>query len=253
VRPLASTTEFWVFLPGTELPSQEQMMHRMLAENPYKVKGSSPVGPKEGILFSDIRTHIALALRSKNPNAFRPDIFTEDAPATPEQVAALDESQSFVKVRYLSEEPLPDKRHLTFVLHAVDAIAELGGAKIVYDVVADRLWDRAALAAAIRDFPPGTSADQHVNAIWKPTAFGGYVQTKGLHKIGLSDLTTLEMQNDEQVLVLNVIGQAARAMWDAGAVPNPFEVEAFSDRFNVVTQPAKDGRLPVRIMRVQAT
>ena len=248
-----SSTEFWVFQPGVTLPPQEAIMHRMLADNPYGKRGVSPVGPQEGILFSDIRTHIALVLKSKNPHAFRGDLFVEVAEPTPEQLELIHASESLSKVRYVSETPLPDKRHLTFTTHASDAIAELSDAKLIYDVAAERLWDRDAFEEQLRKDPTGTGPAMHVRSIWKSTAWGGVVETRGLSKIGVRDLVSTEVPADQRVIVLEVLDAAARLIWECGSVSDPMEISAFDDAFRLKPMPVKDGRIPVRILRVQAT
>src|SRR5437870_8476526 len=72
-----SSNEYWVYLPGDRMPDQTQVMARVIGDNPYKQRGKNPVSPREGLLLSDIRLHLALVLRSKNPHVFRPDMFDE--------------------------------------------------------------------------------------------------------------------------------------------------------------------------------
>ena len=88
-RSYFAATEYWVYIPGTELPEQQTIMHRMLAANPYGKPSDPPLGPREGVIFSDVRLHIALVLRSKNPQAFRLDLFAEDVDTTPEQLESI--------------------------------------------------------------------------------------------------------------------------------------------------------------------
>gem|GEM_PF-5880495 len=57
--------EYWVYVPGTKLPKQDELMTRMVAENPLHRLGKPPIGAREGLLFSDIRLHLAMAIRSK--------------------------------------------------------------------------------------------------------------------------------------------------------------------------------------------
>ena len=92
----------------------------------------------EALIFSDVRLHIALVLRSKNAHVFRPDLFEEHVEPTVELLEGLAGSKSFAKIRFISEEPLKDHRHLIFLAHAADAIADLAKGKVIYDVVAER-------------------------------------------------------------------------------------------------------------------
>src|ERR1044072_845222 len=104
-----STNEYWVYLPGKEMPNQTEVMSRLIGDNPYRQGGKNPIGPREGLLLSDIRLHLALVLRSKNPHVFRPDLFDEYVDPTSEILERLANSESLVKVRYISEQPLNDR------------------------------------------------------------------------------------------------------------------------------------------------
>jgi hypothetical protein len=238
-------------MPDPELPSQTEVMHRMLAANPYGSPGDPPIGPPEGRFFSDIRLHIALVLRAKNPHAFRGDAFPEECAPSAEQVERISSCSSLAKLRFVSEDPLPDKRHITFMTHAADAMAELGNSTLIYDRTAERLIDRSELSSALGTDPKGTAAETHVRILWKPMALGGRSETRGMQKIGRPDLVSAEMDSDEQVLVSAVLTEAAKQLWDGGTISEPFEVQAFEDVFQVQALRPKDGRIPVRIMRVR--
>ncbi len=250
-QPYLAATEYWVYMPGTELPAQQDVMHRMLAANPYGRPSDPPIGPREGVMFSDIRLHIALVLRSKNPQAFRPDLFSEDVEPGSEQIATMTSSNSLAKIRFISEQPVPDKRHITFLVHAADAMAELGSSNLIYDLVTERLLDREELVGALRADPTGTDPALHVRVLWKRTPWGGQSETRGLRKVGASDLVSAEMEGDERVLVSEVVEEAAKTIWNEGIVPEPFQVQAFDDLFQIRTLRPKDGRMAIRILRVQ--
>ena len=100
--------EYFVYLPQEAMPDQDQLMDRVIKGGPY----GQPITSQEGILFSDIRLHLGLILRSKNPHVFRPDTFETHITPTQEILGELSNARAAVKVRYLSEEPLADKRHL---------------------------------------------------------------------------------------------------------------------------------------------
>jgi hypothetical protein len=251
-RTYFAATEYWVYLPGTELPEQKAIMHRMLSDNPYGRPSDPPLGPREGVIFSDVRLHIALVLRAKNPHAFRTDLFAEDVESTAEQLDRLAQAKSLAKIRFISDQPLPDKRHITFLVHATDAVSELANGILIFDHQSDRLIEPAEFSNMLRNDPTGTGPEMHVRVVWKRTAWGGQSETRGLRKIGLDDLVSAEMERDEKVLVVEVMDEAARQLWSSGTVPEPFEVSAFDDRFLIKTQPPRNGFRPVRIMRVQA-
>ena len=127
-----AVTEYWVYIPGEKLPKQDDIMSLVLG-------GNSPIGPQEGLLFSDIRLHVALVLRSKNPHVFRPDLFDDHIEPTPEILTALAESKALAKIRYLSEVRLKSDAHLQLLPYLAYAYCKLADGKAIYDVSAERL------------------------------------------------------------------------------------------------------------------
>jgi hypothetical protein len=245
-----ASAEYWVYLPGDKMPSQDAMLTRMVGKNPYSQRGQSPIGQSEGIILSDIRLHIALILRSKNPHVFRPDLFDNIA-IDAEQLAALSESHSIVKLRYISELLLSDKRHLQFLIHAADAMAEIGNSRLIYDTVAQRIFTKEELAKELAESVDATRSSLHVRTLWKGTADERHAETLGLKKMGLEELRTGPMEADEQVLIDHVLEPAIEHIWLANRVPTELEVEAFDDPFKVLFTPKKDGFVDVRILRIQ--
>jgi hypothetical protein len=242
--------EFWVYLPHEKLPSQEAVMTAMVAQNPHARPGFTPIGSKEGILFSDIRLHVSHVLRSKNPHTFRPDLFEDGVVVSAGTLAALAESHSFVKVRYVSEVPLADSRHLTFMLHFADAYARLGGATAVYDVVSEVLYTPEEFHARIGEHADTTRPELHVRVEWNPVR--GVAFTKGLIKVGLPELETAGASADMRQLVVEVMREAAHRYWEVGSAEGPMVVEYFGDRFEVTPKPKKGGGKEVHIVRIQA-
>lgn len=242
--------EYWVYQPGETMPAQDKLLDRMVGKNPYRQPGIDPIGPMEGLVLSDIRLHMALVLRRKNTAIFRPDLFAE-IEVTPEHLAELATSKSLVKIRYVSEEPLKDKRHLQFLIHAADAVADLGGATLIYDATGQRLFLKEELEQALRENPDGTRVDLQAWSLWREgvTSFG---ETRGLRKIGLDDLRTGSMEEDEKVLVTYLLEMAIERLWSHTAMPDEVSVEAYGDSFRILFDRAKEGFAPTRILREQA-
>jgi hypothetical protein len=213
------------------MPSQEQIMHRMLAGNPYGPPGSSPIGKAQGILFSDVRTSIALVLKEKNGRLFRPSIFPESP--TEAQIHLLDNAQSLVKVSFISEEPLKSMDHAVFAIHAADAIADLAEGTLIYDRVAERLWERDELAGRLKRYPSGRDTELHVFTNWVDAPSGGWAETRGLPKVGVKDLRTVPMEHDERNLIQAILELAAENIWFNLGIPEELVVSLFDDRFQV--------------------
>jgi len=228
--------EYWVYLPGVQMPPQDEVMTHLVRPE----AGPASISGKEAVLFSDIRLHIALVLRSKNAYLFRPDLVAPAVDATPEQLKALEAAQSFAKVRYLSEEPVPDTRYLKFLPQVARAIAHLGEGSIIYDSIGERLLSPSDLAAG----DPGP----HIR--WMPAASGGHVETLGLKKRGVPDIKTAPISADERWIVSEIIGQVAREAWDKAELPPTMMAEAYEDRFRVDLELDREGAV-ARIHRIQ--
>lgn len=252
-RPYLALAEYWVFLPGTEMPDQDSLITRMMSNNPFSRAGRSPLSTSEGILFADVRLHMALSLRSKNPHVFRPDLTDDYVESTPAFVTALDEAKSFVKLRYVSEEPLKDKRHVQFLVHAACAMAELGGAKIIYDVTQAKMISLEELTDRLTEDPDGTRPELNLRATWDKTEEnGGCALSHGLTKIGIPELRSAPVDLDERWLATTIMEDAARQIWQLGTTPESVDVSAYDDNFKVLVEETLKGPSRVRIIREQA-
>lgn len=246
-----ATIEYWVYLPSEQMPLQNAVMERVTRGNPHQGLGGSPIGPAEALLFSDVRLHFALVLKSKNPHAFRPDLFAAHVEPTPADLRALAEAVAFAKVRFVSDEPLSHKRHVQIVTHAADAVAALGEGVLVYDVVTERLMSPSDFSQSLDNAPDALSPALHVRTVKEPGPSGASVETRGLQKIGIRELATATLELDEVMLAENVLMAAAEELWKVGESRPSVEVDAYLDRFRVELLPAKGERTPVRLLRVQ--
>lgn len=237
--------EYWVYFPGEDLPDQSEVMTSMITGNPYGAK----IGKREGILFSDIRMHISLILKSKNPHVFRPDLFT-DAEPDRDALAALAQAKSIAKIRYLSEQPLIDHRHLLFVPHLADAYARLGKAVLVYDAVTETLLSPAQFSAFLREHDNLEETEDHFRVKWVNSGEEAYASTKGLVKKGLPELNSAPVRTDNELLVTEVMRAVAANFWKEGKVGTDVTVECFGDEFKATLAPGKGTRL-VHLRRIQ--
>lgn len=228
--------EYWVYLPGEVLPPQDDVMTALVQPS----VGRSLLGPGEALLFSDVRLHIALVLRSKNAHVFRPDLMEPHIEATPEQLEALSAAKSLAKVRFVSEEPVPDRRYLNFLPQAARTLARLGGGTLVYDLLGERLLE----AEALQKGDPGPYIR------WVDRADGGYVRTHGLVKVGLPEIQTLPISADERWIVQEILSQVADEAWRTGVLPPSAEAKAFDDRFRVDLETGPDGIASARVHRL---
>ncbi len=240
--------EYWVYLPDEVLPEQDAVLHSMVAANPYGKK----IGKREGLIFSDIRMHTSLILKSKNPHVFRPDLFT-DAQADRDSLAALAQAKSIAKLRYLSEVPLLDNRHLLFLPHLADAYVRLGNAVLIYDAVTETLLTPAQFSAFIKENENLEETDAHVRVNWVRTGDDAYAATKGMIKKGLPELNTAPVRNDNQLLVTAVLTAVAGSFWRDGKVGTDVTVQCFGDDFHATLTAAKGTPRQVHLKRIQTS
>lgn len=238
--------EYWVYLPEAKMPPQDAIMTRMIQTNPH---GAGVIGPREGLLFSDIRLHFGLATRQKNPQLFRPDLFRDRAEPTPEILASLADSVALVKLRYVSEIPIPDFRHLQFLLHASDAVAELGQGKVIYDAINARLMTDRDLHQRLKATPDATGFDINVIVDWAPN---DEARATGLTKVGLPDLHTPESPSDHRALILQLMEEVARRLWDSASFIDSMEIEAYGDLFSIKLEREMRDLATVKITRFNA-
>lgn len=248
-------TEYWVYIPGTKLPPQDVLMNRMVAENPHHRRGKPPIGAREGLLFSDVRLHLGIATRAKNPHIFRPDLFEIDVSVTPEILEGLAASHGMVKVRYISEEPLRDTRHLQFLPHMVEAVCALADGQAVFDPVQEKLWSASAFREALAENPNWERCDAHVRTTWTAEEIGGRARTHGMVKVGLADLESDPSPLDHETLVCELIDEAAARLFRSAIdgslpidVPVSMEIERYDDTFLLDLDPQAE-KIGVHIRR----
>ncbi len=244
--------EYWVYLPGETMPNQDELMTLMVRDNPYHRGGVSPIGQSEGLVFSDVRLHMALVLRSKNTHIFRPDQFAEHIPHDDKLLESLMAAKSLVKIRYASEIPLSNKRHLQFLLHAADATAELGHGEVIFDLKAEQLLSRSRLRQMLKENFNATGYDLHTEVLWKQSIEVGHVESRGLVKIGIEELQSGDVDIDQRVITTHLMEEAVQTIWNSNSLPDMLEFSQFEDTFRLEFERIKDKMTIVRILRVQS-
>jgi hypothetical protein len=243
--------EYWVFIPDDKMPNQDEIMTSMVARNPHTQGGQAPVGAKEGILFSDVRLHCSLVLRAKNPHVFRPDIYAE-VEVSPDILAGLSLAQAIVKIRYVSEVPLSDDRHLQFLPHMAGAYARMGKATAIYDAVTEQLFTPQEFEGILGQDIDVKRPEVHVRVSWIRDGGAARAETKGLIKKGMAELVTADARIDNERLVCEVLEDAAHLAWTRGENLETEIVEYFGDKFEVRILPPRERKSLVHIVRYQA-
>lgn len=244
-----AVAEFWVYSNAEKLPLTPVLMDHVIGRNPHNKPGRPCITSREGVLFSDIRLHLGLAKREKNPHVFRPDLFESDAVPDAQILERLSESTTIAKVRYASQEKLPDRRHLQFLTHLADAMARAVGGQIVFDTVTERFWLVEELAQELETNPNAERADLHLRTVWRTTPEGHVGATLGLRKVGRRELETLLQEADHEVIVRELLELAAGILFRDPEAKLPLTVKLHDDEFVVEPVKVSEGRSVVKLTR----
>lgn len=247
--PYLALAEYWVYVEEPVAPKQDDVMTRMVQSNPYAKSGIPPIGPKEGLLWSDIRFHMALVLREKNAQTFRPDLFEAHVEPSAEDLTSLSKAKALIKLRYVSEQVLPDNRHLQFLTYAVESVAELTGSNLIFDLISERLLTRETLQSHLTANPDGSRKAMHLRTLWRSCPAGGTAETRGLRKIGLPELCTPETMNDHQCVATQILELAADRVWEERTITPKMTLEQYGDTFHILVDFPRRGPCRARILR----
>jgi hypothetical protein len=238
--------EYWVYLPTEKTPTQEQIMERLVKGGP----NVHAVPADVALLLSDIRLDIALVRAARNRVHFSLENFGADAFADlGDQATHLASAcPLFVRLRFASASPVADKRHVRFLAMAALAYADLGDARLIRDVTADRFWTLDDFRAALAGGRNAGDAAFHICIRWRDAHEGGTVLLRGFEKLGLPPLQTVESPADARTLLTELLEAAAEMMWKDERVPETLEIERYGDRFQVLLKPRRD-KTEIRVMR----
>jgi hypothetical protein len=240
------TAEYWVYSTGDKMPDQTALMDRIVGANPYTKRGQNPIGPAEGLVFSDVRWKISLILRSKNPTLFAADYQTQTLRENEGFLINLIDLKSIIKLQFVSSVPLQDKRHLQFLVHVADAVAEAAKSNWIYDRYGARIWNKTDLSSALDENFDATSADLHV-CISEDDETHTFEST-GLVKVGVRDFITLPVQFDNVMLMRSLIEDFVSQSWEKQAYPD--SIEKHGDTFLFSVNGFKNHRSQLRVQRV---
>ncbi|MCW5943512.1 MAG: hypothetical protein KIS66_14865 [Fimbriimonadaceae bacterium] len=245
--------EYWVYLPGTAFPDQAAVMARMMRGWGQRGTLAGPIEPSEGLVIGDIRLHVVSVMRSKNRHAFRPDLFERHIVASETVLDALNAAESFVKVRFLAESPLSDRRHLPFVTQMAEAYAFVGGGTVVFDVVTERLFSADEFREDLARTREEEDETFHTRVLWIEEAEASRAETRGLLKIGAPDLRSPDANPDQRVLLTTLLERAVETIWKEGSAPVPLRVEAYGDEFLFEMGESRNNVVPLRVLRKRTT
>ncbi len=250
-KAIPTVCEYWVYFAGDTLPKIEDVMDRMVRDNPYNRKGRAMIGGREGMLFTDIRMHIGLVKRPKNPKCFRPDLEGDCVIATPENLRTLAPTNAIARVRYVSEATLPDRRHLQFMPHLAGAMADLSKAVAVYDLVTEQLYNSEQFGDLLRSHANLERPDAHFRTAWFLDEDQQHcLRSFGLPKIGILEHVTHPVPFDQKLLVQELFDEALGLAWLSGKWEVEQTIVYQEIEFIVTTTPSKRRTMLVKIDRI---
>lgn len=233
--------EYWVYIPGTRLPELEALMTAMVAENPHNRPGKPCIGAREGMLFTDIRLRMTVALREKNSSLFRPDLFEQQAVPSVPVLEGLASSRAMIRISYVSEQPLLDDRQLIFLPHMAGAVSRLASGSVVFDRVSEKLYEVQEFDEFLTRSNPLSGFDSQVRVFWVPDLEGGHAETRGMAKVGALELKSLSAPSDQEAIVRAVLEAVAQKIWSGEPVEESAEIDLYGDQFIVAMRPTRDG------------
>lgn len=230
------------------MPPMERVMDAMLAANPHNRPGMACITKREGLLFTDIRLHIATLRRERNPHVFRPDLMFDSCSFQPDVLPLLAKAQGLIQARYVSEVPLGDRRHLQFMPHLADAISRIGGGFAVLDAVSETLVTASEFSQKLSQ-SPNQEGELGVRLAWVVVPNGAELRSLGLRKIGLPELRSDPIPDDERTALEPVWEEVVAKMW-GGEVEASYEIERLGQTFRLEIAPPVRGESKVTSARV---
>ncbi len=248
-----SRAEYWVYTDQDRLPPQEEIMTRIIGRNPYVRPRFEPIGPTDGLFMSDVRLAIALVRKEKNPHLFDPTDLVSAEFSDQDLNTAMVEAKTLVRLSYISEQPLRDRRHLQFLAHAADAYASLTGSKLILDPIAGIPRFKPQMENWLSQELDLTTPEKHV--LWEPTTSEQTTKwlSKGFVKLGYPEIETYDVSTDQAMLTQELLESLTKAHWNGPLTPDEnFEVEVYGDRFVFLLEKTKSPKvLSLRILRIQ--
>lgn len=249
VKGYLAIAEYWVYTDDTVLPPAERLMDRMINANPHNRRGAPAIGAREGMLFTDIRLHLGVALRDKNPALFRPDLLDSEVEPTAEILAEFSKANAMVRVRYVSEVPLKDFRHLQFLPHYADSVAQMMGGSVVLDRITNQVWSAGEFHEHLSNTPNMERPEAQILIKWIEVADECRIETRGMAKIGMPEWRTESLPIDEKVITTALVMRATSSIFRNPSLAPPYEFEEFETTYVVEPGEVENGFAKVRLFR----
>jgi hypothetical protein len=226
--------EFWLWTTHDKLPASQEINHRLLAANPHNQPSQPAVRLDYRQVEADVRIHIGISLRRKNPHVFEPNFFADETVVPPEAGRIMAAARSIVAVRFTSEELVADRNYLHVLTHVADALAELTQSELIYDREGMRMWPAQEWAAGMMRENARQDFDKTVQIHSVEEPDGWWLHTHGLRKYGLPDLEMTEVAREQRAVGTNVLRELAERAIQSPDALRDGEIELFGRQHRIV-------------------
>lgn len=209
--------EFWIWTPEEALPPQPQIQRRLNQGNPHNQGRILAVTQGDMLRWwGDVRLHVGMSLRSKNPHIFEPRFFSDESEIPEEAERAMATAKGLITVRFTTDDPMPNRDYLHFLTHLTDSIADLSKAELIYDREGMRFWPGMRWKTGMMRDNARQDFDKlvWVHAVEEPS--GWWLHTHGLRKYGLPDLEMTEVATIQRTVCTDILRDLAQ-----GAIEHP--------------------------------
>jgi hypothetical protein len=239
-RRQPAVAEYLIYLPKAQLPPEHRIKQRLIQGNPHNRPERPALSAQQRAIVGDLRLSIGVANRDNNPVLFRPDLFEAGVVAGGEQLQKLSACTGIARVLFAAEKAKADGLPIGALPHLVDSIAELTEGPLIYDRIQGRLWDSAELHRLLSEDPDGSRFALHVRSVWTNEDGVGKVETMGLRKKGLHEITAEGLAPDRKETAVSLVLEVARSRWDDPANVGPWRIDHLGVPFELLLEPGSD-------------
>lgn len=231
--------EYWLWTPLDKLPEQPQIQRRLNQGN-ARAAGRILAVTTGDLLrwWADVRLHIGISLREKNRHIFDPRFFSDEAELPPEADEAMRAAKAVITVRFATEEPMPSRDYLDFMVYLTDALGDLAQSELIYDREAMRFWPALEWKGELMRDYGGHSFQNTVCLHGVEEASGWWLHTHGMRKYGLPDLEMTEVPHEQTTVCTDVLRDLAEQALSDPDVLQDTEMEAYGRTHKLVLFPS---------------
>ena len=192
-------------------------------------------------MLTDIRTHVGISLPPKNRHLFDPNFYSDEAVVPPEGVRTMKEARSMAIVRFVAEDPMPNRDYLHFVTHLADAVADLMASDLIYDREGMRFYTGERWKTQMMSDNARQTFERLVAFHAVEESSGWWLHTHGMRKVGLPDLEMCHVGREQKTICTNILRTYAEQVFEDPTSLVDRELEMFGRSHRLVLAPSERG------------